>query len=271
MPAIRPTVRPTSAIAVAARGALVVLVLASCAAPASAPAAAPAVKSSASPTITTSSPSPTPSQASALVSSTLAVLRTVDDTLTGYTIALVADDGRVVARAHASSRSNISDGAHLPRISVSRFRVFFLDGPGDVRAIGREGSNQLMTHLPVGANERAVFAISPDESRIAATIIRYGPPTPECLASCGPTTTFRLYVESLVSGGDHHELQLSAPGPGEVLYPIAWRGDALVLAAGTGWIQNPGLVSPYGAFAYVLVDPANGKVLSRLGAGCYPE
>ena len=57
-----------------------------------------------------------------------------------YTIALVDGDAQIVAHAQAARRSDIADSIELPYVSVSKSRVYYLDGDGAVRYLKADGT-----------------------------------------------------------------------------------------------------------------------------------
>jgi hypothetical protein len=186
-----------------------------------------------------------------------------------YVIQLVALDGHALHAVHALSRSDktyfttvagpgsppdmTSANYLMPEISVSSTRVYFLDGDADVKSLAPSGAVKLVTHLEIGAKSNAVFAVSPDDRRIAVAVITYKQSfTP-------PTVSLRIYVQDVVGSGNRVEIFTSTS---LVEWPVGWRDGKLVLAVG-----QPGVFvapNPYAATEYHLVDPASGKRLAVL-------
>ena len=181
-----------------------------------------------------------------------------------YSVSLVRADGRVLASTNAAVRSvtevpNPYDGsptasAQLPEISASGSRVYFLDGNSTLRFLRPDGRTGVATQLPGSAKSQAGFAISPDDKRIAVSLIDFS----QALTS---GTRMRLYVEDL--GGGHRIELLSSESVTE--WPIGWTAGKLVVAVGQLNLDGP---EPYGAMeGYQVVDPVSGRVMHRICAG----
>jgi hypothetical protein len=76
-----------------------------------------------------------------------------------------------VARAHAAKRSAIADAVELPYMSVSKSRVYYLDGDRDVLYFKEDGTIGLAASVAESASIHAASAVSPDGSRIAVTLL----------------------------------------------------------------------------------------------------
>jgi hypothetical protein len=133
-----------------------------------------------------------------------------------YDVALARTDSMVVARAHAAKRSDIADAIELPYVSVSKSRVYYLDGDRDVRYLKADGTVGLATSVPGGDRVHAAFAVSPDDSRIAVALLDY---------SVNPVA-LTLYVEDL--GGAHHAVIFTSTT--RYIWPVAWHAGRLVVA-----------------------------------------
>src|SRR5438046_10441889 len=83
-----------------------------------------------------------------------------------YTIALVGSDAQVVAHAQAARRSDIADSIELPYVSVSKSRVYYLDGDGAVRYLKVDGTRGLVASILGSGKVQAAFAVSRGDSRI---------------------------------------------------------------------------------------------------------
>src|SRR6266852_5206861 len=117
----------------------------------------------ASPTSSSSSPAP--------LTGAFAVLATPTSADT-YTVSIVGVDGKVVASAQASSPTAVTCGdaaaAVLPLpISTSDDRAYYMDAQGVVRFLTVQGESGRATTVPVGGGRRSMFAVSPDDQRIA--------------------------------------------------------------------------------------------------------
>ncbi len=187
--------------------------------PSSRPAGSPSASASqASPSVSpTASPQPVIGAYGVLVGSPAA---------STYTVTIVGVGGKVAASAQASTPVAVTcagaAAAVVPvsPVSTSNTRVYFMDAQGVVRFLSPDGSTGQATTVPVGtASRRSMFAVSPDDQRIAVIVDDFN--------SSGATT--RLYVENLNGGGNH--LDLFSQSVGFTLWPIGWHGtNNLVLA-----------------------------------------
>jgi hypothetical protein len=146
--------------------------------------------------------------------------------------------------------------------SASRTRMYYLNAGSEVRFIAPDGSGGIATRITLGANEQAGFAVSPDDQRIAVSILSYTPPP---VAYSG----MRLYVED-VQGGGHHVDLFSSSSLAE--FPVGWTGARLVMAVGPPTCCQNMTLNPYGATSYHVVDAFNGnRVASICSAGHDPN
>jgi hypothetical protein len=142
----------------------------------------------------------------------------------------------------------------LPYVSTSERRVYYLDGDTSVKFIALDGSKGPATKVPGTAKAHAAFAVSPDDQRIAVSVLDY---------SATPVRV-RLYVEDLTTGAHHNEIFSSSSN---YVWPIGWHGGQLVLAVGPVYSPQGMAWNPYGAAAYHLVDPATAERLATIGSG----
>ncbi|TAN34404.1 hypothetical protein EPN29_03310 [bacterium] len=176
-----------------------------------------------------------------------------------YTVSLVGVDGKVVASAQASSPATVSCGdaaaAVLPLpVSTSNSRAYFLDAQGAVRFLAPGGDTGRATTVPAGAARRSMFAVSPNDSRIAVVVNDY--------TSSGAST--RLYVEDLRGGGHHVDI-FSESGV-YTLWPAGWHGtNNLVVAKVPACTQGGG---PFccGPQELHVIDPATAVRRFTLGS-----
>src|SRR2546423_6244785 len=161
-------------------GALVLAMLAACAPP-------PAAPTTSTP-VSASSPSPAPATA-APSSATTSTPTATDAThprfavlVTGvfdmepvprYEVSIIDRDGNVVARASAATRS-VREIA-LPAVSVSRTRVYFIDGESQLRSLNVDGTQGPVRPLRIGPEDQAAVAVRPDDRRLAGTLLHWGP------------------------------------------------------------------------------------------------
>jgi len=182
-----------------------------------------------------------------------------------YTVSLVDASGKVVASAQPSSPTPVTCGdaaaAVLPvPVSTSNTRAYFLDQQGNVEFLSPNGVTGTATHVPTGGSIRSMFAVSPNDQRIAVVENTYN--------ASGATTV--LYVEDL-NGGTNH-VKLFAQTGAYTLWPIGWHGtDNLVVAKVPSCTQGggPGCCGPQELH---VVDPATaGRRYTIGGSGtCIP-
>jgi hypothetical protein len=187
--------------------------------------------------------SPTPVQ----VTSAFAVLVSPLST-TSYTVSLVGIDGRVVASQQASTPgavncANAAAAVVPPPVSTSDTRVYFMDAQGIVRFLAPNGDAGRATTVPIGAAQRSMFAVSPDDQRIAVIV--------DDFTSSGATT--RLYLEDLNGGGNH--VDVFSESGAYTLWPTGWHGtNNLVVAKVPACTQGGGPFSA-GPQEFHVVDP----------------
>jgi hypothetical protein len=187
-----------------------------------------------------------------------------------YIVQLVTFDGRGGPFAQAMSRSikqywfppspcaqaRCPEGETaaytMPEISISNTHVYFLDGESVVKSLSSDGSVQTVMTISAPDNSQVVFAVSPDDQRIAVSIIT--------LARSRIPASFNdvMYVEDIGTGANRVDIY-SSTTIGE--WPIGWHAGHLIV--GVGGADLFGFENPYGAIGYHIADPATGL---RLGA-----
>jgi hypothetical protein len=149
-------------------------------------------------------------------------------------------------------------------VSSSDTQLYFLSGDSEVHFLKPDGATGVATRLPGSGQVRAAFAVSPDDRRIAVSLLDYS----------SQPIHLRMYVEDLAGGGNHVDIFSAANGIAE--WPVGWRDGDLVAAVGLSAIQSAG-PNPYNAGngggpggddAYHLVDPATGNRLATVGSDC---
>ena len=183
----------------------------------------------------------------------------------GYDLALVTVDGTVAAKAHAAARAFVHTPGNgpgaaaidLPEVSTSSTRVYYLDGDHDVRFLRPGGSGGLATKVPGTTTAHAAFAVTPDDRRIAVSVLDYATSPP----------TLHLFVEDL-GGGNHAEIFTSKS---VWVWPVGWRQGRLVLAATSAapFTQQGLVFNPYDAPEYHVVDAVTANRLATIGNGDY--
>ena len=170
-----------------------------------------------------------------------------------YTVSLVGLDGRVAATATGAKRT-IGTLVQMPNISASDSRVYYLDGNSKVMFLRPDGTTGLATNIPLPSNSAAVFAVSPDDLRIAVAVITFPFPA-----------TTRIYVENLAGGGNHFDLFSSST---VIEWPVGWHQGHLVIGVGI----NVPPQNAYEGFAYAfrgyhVADPATGTRIATVCDG----
>jgi hypothetical protein len=120
-----------------------------------------------------------------------------------------------------------------------------MDAQGVVRYLAPNGDAGRATTVPTGPARRAMFAVSPDDQRIAVIVDDFD--------ATGALTT--LYIEDL-NGGGHH-LNLYSQTGAYTLWPTGWHGtNNLVLAKVPSCTQGGGpfCCTPQ---EFHVVDPAS--------------
>ncbi len=176
-----------------------------------------------------------------------------------YSVSLVGIDGRVVASMQASnpaygvSCANAAAAVLPLPVSTSNTRVYFLDAQGVVRFLAPNGDAGRATSVPIGAARSSMFAVSPDDQRIAVIV--------DDFTASGAST--RLYVEDLNGGGNH--VDLFSQSGGFTLWPTGWHGtNNLVVAKVPACTQGGGPFSA-GPLELHVVDPATAVRRFTLG------
>lgn len=167
-----------------------------------------------------------------------------------YDVTLVGIDGKVAASAQASrppspTCAGQAAGVVPYPVSTSNAAAYYMDASGAVRWIapgGSKSSGAVIT-LPVGPSTRSVFAVSPDDSKMAVAVIDF---------TAGGATT-RLFVDDLATGGAHN--QIFSESGSFILWPTGWHGPFLVVAKVPACTQGGGPTC-CGPQEYHVVDPA---------------
>lgn len=169
-----------------------------------------------------------------------------------YTVSIVAADGHLAASATARKRT--VPRVQVGNLSTSATTVYYLDGDSDVRYLRPDGSSGLATRISLTAKHVAAFAVSPDDRRIAVSVLDF---------TRYPVGT-RLYVEDLHGAGNHVELFSSRT---VMEYPIGWHAGHLVMALGLN-VQPQNYFDGFAqAHGYHVADAQSGKQLLSLCAG----
>jgi hypothetical protein len=199
------------------------------------------------------SPSATPTSAALPLG--IVVKDFIIDGGTTYTINLVGVDGKVAATATGRKRSQPGGIlVQMPSVSASNSRLYYLDGDSSVMFLKPDGTSGAATTISVDSNSAAVFAVSPDDSRIAVAVITFPFPAKT-----------RIYVEDLTGGGHHIDLFSSST---LLEWPVGWHQGHLVIAVGANaHPQNAYDGFIYGYSGYHVADASTGTRLATVCDG----
>lgn len=212
----------------------------------------PLVDSSPSPTTTPSpsptdsvarSPSPRPSAGPSAIPTTGPYGVMVSPGAAGDRLVFLIDlSGKIIASAHAGPEPPLKANVAPPTMSVTRTRVYYLDGDTKVRFLKPDGSSGVAAEIPGGGAIRTGFAVSPDDSTIALGVMDY---------STNPAN-YRLVVEKVDGTNPHDIFDTTFPwtyglGDNEYEWPVGWHGSQLVMQ-----VQTPSFSG------YRLVDSSTG-------------
>jgi hypothetical protein len=169
-----------------------------------------------------------------------------------YDVFLIGSDGKIAAGSHAKRRTtkmmgdavSRAEALDFPYVSTSRSRLYYLDGDSTLRWLSPVGGKGVAGSLPGGSTASVAFAVSPDDARIAVSVIDFAPRSPVMHLSVGPLT------------GPLTEIYTSAS---QYLWPIGWHAGKVVLAQNSVQSGFGAGFNPYSARAYYLIEPANGK------------
>lgn len=175
-----------------------------------------------------------------------------------YTVSLVATDGHVAVGATGRKRTT---RVQIGNLSTSKTTLYYLDGDSDVHYLRPDGATGFATHIALGEHQVAVFAVSPDDRRIAVSVLDY---------TSFPVST-RLYVEDLSGGGNHIELFSSTT---VLEWPAGWHNGSLVMAIGKNVPPIIGFELFERGHGYHVADANTGVRLQSLcggGDSYFPE
>ena len=184
-------------------------------------------------------------------------------TPSSYYANVVGVDGKLWASIKLPKRTPISSLAGhalvLPYVSASSTALYMLAGDSEVLSLRlADGKQATVTHLAVGANMEAAFAVSPDDKQIAVSVLDFN----------RAPVHVTLYTETL-SGANHNVVFES---DSNYVWPVAWHSGLLVLAHAYGPFEEvalkaaPAQDDPYWAISYHIVDPATANRVYLLGA-----
>ena len=133
-----------------------------------------------------------------------------------YTVSLVGTDGRVAA---ASTLPRRTVGVQIGSLSTSATTLYYLVGDGEIRFLRPNGDKGITKHIALGPNEVAAFAVSPDDRRIAVSVLDF---------TRYPVSA-SLFVEDLNGSANHVELY---PSRQVLEWPVGWHNGSVVMGYG---------------------------------------
>src|SRR5216683_1347967 len=232
------------------------------------PSASPSAVAAASPAASSAIPgtaaSPSAGSAGSSSASPYGVLVDLLTAPSLYNANVVGIDGRLWASIRLDKRTPISNASGraivLPYVSTSLTALYMLAGDWTVWSLRLpDGKQAVATHLQVGANMEAAFAVSPDDSKIAVSVLDFNRSPVHVL----------LYTDNLGGGNQHVIFESDS----DYVWPVAWHSGLLVLAHAYGPYEDdivkaaPGRDNPYSAVSYHIVDPLTADRIYILG-GC---
>jgi len=166
-----------------------------------------------------------------------------------YTVSLVGIDGRVAAGSTVPRRS-----VALPvgNLSTSSTTLYHLSGDGEIRFLRPNGQNGVTKRITLGPREVAAFAVSPDDRRIAVSVLDF---------TRYPVSS-RLFVEDLHGSANHVELYPWRP---VYEWPAGWHNGHLVMAVALNAKGNPYELFNRGD-DYYLADAESGAIIRTVCA-----
>ncbi len=192
-----------------------------------------------------------------------------------YRALLVNTKGKTVASVTAIDTSgfNIPGAAppNLPVVSASSTRLYYLSGNNQVRDLEADGSTHFVATLPQAPHTLIAFSVSPDDQQLAVVVLTYTLVSEPSRSGSGtylvPSAPvhIRLYIQDLRSG-KHHEVfsTTTAKFSDPLIWPVGWRGSALILAVGDT-AEQQGPPNPYDAwFGYHVASVSDGTRLANV-------
>jgi hypothetical protein len=181
-----------------------------------------------------------------------------------YNITLVKIDGKVVGPAQTSTPQSPTCAGQAAGlvpypISTSNDLVYFMDATGAVHTMDAGGGIQQapVVTLPIGPSTRSVFAVSPDDSRMAVAVIDF--------VAGGAAT--RLFVDEL--GHPAAQNPIFSESGSYTLWPIGWHAGNLVVAKVPSCTNGIGPACCTGPQELHVVDPTTAVRRYTLGgSGC---
>ncbi len=179
-----------------------------------------------------------------------------------YDVVLIGVQGQIVTRVTAKlPLIKANQTVELPLVSASNDLVYYLDGDTDIRSLSPTGATALVKTIAQGSNSILAFAVSPDNQRIAVSLINQ--------ATDPNKDSGRGYVEDVADTANHVNV-FSNTAADAFRWPVGWHGSAVVDAVGSncrGYGSTAACVS-----SYHLVSSADGTRVATVceGPGTQP-
>ncbi len=172
---------------------------------------------------TTPMPSPTPS--APVAADSFAVVGSSQNAGTGpYTLELVNAQGIVAAAVTANPPSDYYWGGDPTIISTSDGRLYYEDGNSNIDYVTSTGKHGIAFTVNRPAGAEVAFAVSPDDSRVAVSILTN-------FNADAPPYTSHMYLMAM-GGGIQQTLfdGTSTSSTAPLTWPVGWDGANLVVA-----------------------------------------
>ena len=195
--------------------------LASCSAAQATATTTPTPRPASTPTPAAATPSPTPAVPPGPYAVIVSNAPRVGST---YDVILIDVLGHIVARVTAKlPLLKPNQTLQLPLVSASGDLAYYLDGDTTIRSLSPSGASAPVKTIPDGSSSIIAFAVSPDDQRIAVSLIKQG--------SDLAHNTGRGYVEGLTDGANRVNL-FNNTAQDAFRWPVGWHGAQVVDGVG---------------------------------------
>jgi hypothetical protein len=164
-----------------------------------------------------------------------------------------------------------------PQAQVAAGRVFFIDGTGVVRSLAPDKTIARVATFPIGAQQEASFAVSPDGKKVLGTVLTIPPkPSTDACAAGGPTPfapgDWSQDVYAADAGGAARRIahmtwpQSATQNNPAYLALVGWDSIGPIGTEPTSIGTQGGGPSRDGWYGPVVqLDPSTGRVVKQLG------
>jgi hypothetical protein len=213
------------------------------------------------PTSTPTQPAATPSPTPVVPPGPYSVIVTNAPRLgSTYDVLLIDVVGHVIARVTAKlPLLKPNQTIQLPLVSASADLAYYLDGDTTIRSLSPSGTTALAKTISEGSSSILAFAVSPDDHRIAVSLISQGSDTAH--------NTSHGYVEGLTDGANRVNL-FSNTAVDALRWPVGWDGAQVVDAAGACGEYGYGYINGNSSTAPCSFHVINSATASRTATLC---